>query len=85
MIRIDRLKIQLPANLRPHAQSIITEIARRLAETNAPTAGRIDRVSVPPVKALPGQSHRVIAARAAEAVRKQIDAGNAQRQAGERS
>lgn len=73
MLRIDHLRIRLPADYQHRAKAILGHIAEQLGGTGFADAGRRDRVSVGPLTFEHGLSDRQIAARVCEGIRRSLE------------
>lgn len=69
MIRVRRIRIQLPRRLRHHSEAIARLAARRLAQDAPPGAeGSVGHLAVGPLAAPKGTSHQRLAGDVASAI-----------------
>lgn len=72
MIRIDRLRLRLPAAMKPHAEAIARQIGETLAAAPIDRVGRVERCAVPPIAADPNVGSRAVADIASRGILKQL-------------
>ena len=68
MLKIDELRLVLPAGFEPRAEGIARLVAEELARLTPSTAGRFERLSAPPIEVSTNASDGDIARRVALAI-----------------
>ena len=73
MLTIDRLRLHLPGEYRDRAHLIARLVADELSEVEVKDDRMIDRVSMPPVRIIPGTADQQIARQIAAAVQSRLN------------
>jgi len=73
MLTIDRLRLHLPGEYRDRAHLIARLVANELSEVEVKYDRRINRMSMPPVRVVPGMADQQIARQIAAAVQSRLN------------
>lgn len=72
MIQIDRLRLYLPSQMRPHAELIARSVGEALAAAEIQKVGRIERCSIAPTRIDASSAPEEVADIASRGILKQL-------------